>query len=62
MQTPGPKAVLLIAACGWGLWLMADRWLGPAVEPGKVAVLTPDNFGEARRAAGTLIAFYMRPG
>ncbi len=62
MNSQTVKAVLLIAACGWGLWKMASDWLGPAVEPGKVTILTTGNFYEVRRTAGTLLAIYMRPG
>ena len=56
------KTLVVLAACGWMLWKMADKYLGPAVEPGEVSILTADNFGEVRRSAKTLIAIYMRPG
>lgn len=62
MKSQNLKALLLIAACGWGLWKLAADWLGPAVAPGKVTILTANNFYEVRKNAGTLLAIYMRPG
>ena len=62
MQSSGIKTTLILVACGWGLWRMADRWLGPAVRSGEVTILTTDNFGEVRRTAKTLLALYMHPG
>ena len=62
MNSPVLKSLLLLAACGCGLWLMARQWFGPVVEPGKVAMLTANNFYEMRKTAGTLVAIYMRPG
>jgi predicted RNA binding protein YcfA (HicA-like mRNA interferase family) len=56
------KSLLILAACGWGLWRMASRWLGPAATPGEVAILTSENFSEVRRTAKTLVALYMQPG
>lgn len=62
MNGNGLKTLLILAACGWGLWKMFDKWLSPAVTPGEVTILTTDNFPEVRRAAGTLVAIYMTPG
>jgi hypothetical protein len=62
MNGNGFKTLLILAVCGWGLWKMFDKWLGPAVTPGEVTILTAGNFPEVRRAAGTLVAIYMTPG
>ena len=62
MSSSPVKTLAILAACGWMLWKMGDQWFGSPVEPGKVTVLTADNFKEVRRTAGTLIALYMRPG
>ena len=62
MKSKWIKTLLILAACGWTVWSMAAGWFRPAVEPGKVTLLTADNFYEVRRGAGTLVALYMRPG
>ena len=62
MSAITPKSILILAACGWGLWKMGMSVFGPAVEPGKVTLLTSTNFHEVRRQSGMLIALYMRPG
>ena len=62
MKSSSLKSLILLAACGWGLWKVAADWLGPAVQPGKVTVLTTKNFYEVRKTSGTLLAIYMRPG
>jgi len=62
MNSPNGKAILLLVACGFGLWKLAGDWLRPAVEPGKVTILTEGNFHEVRKKAGTLLAIYMEPG
>jgi hypothetical protein len=56
------KTVLILAACIGLAWKAGSRWWGPAVEPGKVAMLTSGNFYEVKKSAGTLIAIYMHPG
>jgi hypothetical protein len=56
------KVILLVAGCGIGLWKLGVKWFGPAVEPGKVTILTSGNFREVQREAKTLVALYMRPG
>jgi hypothetical protein len=62
MKSSHFTTILLLAGCGWGLWKMGTGWFGPAVEPGKVTILTAGNFYEVRRDSGTLVALYMTPG
>jgi hypothetical protein len=62
MKSSRMTTILLLAGCGWGLWKMTSGWFGPAVEPGKVTLLTESNFYEVRRDSGMLVALYMQPG
>ena len=62
MSTTFSKFIFVLAVCGGSLWKLGSGWFGPVVEPGKVTILTTDNFYEARRNSDTLIAIYMGPG
>jgi hypothetical protein len=63
MQSGNLKTTLLVLAIGGAvLWKMGAGLFGPAVEPGKVTILTSSNFHEVRKTAKTLLAVYMRPG
>ena len=62
MKGNGIKSPVILAVCGWGLWKMGGSLFGPAVTPGKVAMLTDSNYREVQKSAATLLAIYTRPG
>ena len=62
MNGNGFKSMVLVAACGWGLWKVGYAWFGPAVKAGEVAMLTETNYPDVQREAGTLLAIFTKPG